>query len=350
MTEALTDAPVVSRPPRDNLVRAVRPGIELRADSADGMPTLTGHFAVFNEWTEINSLWEGNFLERIMPGAFTKAFQEPARSGIRPLFQHGRDFTVGDKPLGPIEVLREDETGAYYEVPLLDTSYNRDLIPGLRAGLYGASFRFRVTREEFDKKPKASAYNPQGIPERSVRELELYEFGPVTFPAYAGATAGIRSLTDEFALERFAREPGRLQEVLRFLNAPSQPGAAPSGHPGAERSERGARIFAMSRAAEGLDESIQAVDAAIDEAIEELQASDGNPDQALALLQAADTVIDQLMEDQGIPDPDDPEEPGDVVENALPQTADAIAASKDRQPAPIPTDNREAYLTWIAAI
>jgi len=29
----------------------------------------------------------------------------------------------------------------------------------------------------------------------------MAEFGPVTYPAYAGATAGMRSLTDRFAVD-----------------------------------------------------------------------------------------------------------------------------------------------------
>jgi hypothetical protein len=66
--------------------------------------------------------------------------------------------------------------------------------------LYGASFRFSVTREEFNRDAKPSDYNPQGLPERTLKEVAVREFGPVTFPAYSGATASVRSLTDEFTL------------------------------------------------------------------------------------------------------------------------------------------------------
>jgi len=31
----------------------------------------------------------------------------------------------------------------------------------------------------------------EALPERTIREAKLYEFGPVTFPTYAGATAGL---------------------------------------------------------------------------------------------------------------------------------------------------------------
>jgi hypothetical protein len=226
-----------ARPPRDSLVRALRPGPELRAaEDGAGAPTMHGHFAVFNQWTEIDSVFEGRFMESIAPGAFTKTFKEN-RDVMRVLFQHGRDPMLGSKPLGAISKLEEDDTGAYYEVPLF-RGIPELVMEGLTAGLYGASFRFRVTREEFVNKPKASAYNPEGLPERIVKETQVEEFGPVTFPAYAGATAGVRSLTDEFLLERLVSDP-KMRELLEHHHviAPSTPDAAAKPHLGKERRE-----------------------------------------------------------------------------------------------------------------
>jgi HK97 family phage major capsid protein/HK97 family phage prohead protease len=228
----------IAQPPKENLVRAVYPAVELRAsEDPEAPPVLEGHFAKFNEWTEIDSVWEGRFMERIAPGAFRKTFAEN-RERIRPLFQHGQDPQVGDKPLGPITELEEDDEGARYKVDLLDTSYNRDLIPGLKAGLYGSSFRFSVVKEDFDQKPTRSTHNPEGIPERTVREARVFEFGPVTFPAYAGATASVRSLTDVYTLNRFVRDPERLAEVIESMRSNALPtdGAAPHSDEGS-RSE-----------------------------------------------------------------------------------------------------------------
>jgi HK97 family phage prohead protease len=184
-----------SRPPREDLVRAVPHEVELR-DTAGGPPKMVGHFARFNEWTEIDSVFEGNFMERVAPGAFKKTIAENGKR-MRVLFQHGMDPQIGDKPLGSIDVLKEDSQGPRYEVTLLDAPYVRDnILPGLRANLYGSSFRFSVQREEFNRDASASDYNPKGLPERTLKEVAVREFGPVTFPAYAGATAGVRSLTD----------------------------------------------------------------------------------------------------------------------------------------------------------
>ncbi|MDQ6901240.1 MAG: HK97 family phage prohead protease, partial [Candidatus Dormibacteraeota bacterium] len=120
-------------------------------------------------------------------------------------------------------------------VPLLDTSYNRDLLPGLEAGLYGASFRFRVTREDMNNQPERSDYNPEGIPERTIREVELREFGPVTFPAYAGTSVGLRSVTDEFVFGQYLRDREKLRELVLNLPAtavaPPEAGAEAEPHP-----------------------------------------------------------------------------------------------------------------------
>ena len=45
----------------------------------------------------------------------------------------------------------------------------------------------------------------------------MSEFGPVTFPAYQGATAGIRSMTDEFDLLDMSRSMERLRDYVDWL-------------------------------------------------------------------------------------------------------------------------------------
>lgn len=199
-------------PRRESLVRAIFPGLELRDEAGTNKPILRGHFSVFNQWAPIRSSWEGNFYERIAPGAFAKTFKENA-SRIRVLLEHGKDPDLGNKPIGKIQELREDETGAYYEVGLFD-GIPPLVLDGLRAGAYGASFRFSVVNDDYVERPKRSSYNPEGLPERTIKEAKVAEFGPVCFGAYDGATAGIRSMTDRFLFDALTEDPERLRALI----------------------------------------------------------------------------------------------------------------------------------------
>ena len=118
-------------------------------------------------------------MERILPGSAMYDSVE----GIRTLFNHGYDPQIGGKSLGVPRAAGERDGYAFTEVPLLDTSYVRDLLPGLRAGAYGSSFMFEVKEESWDWDPESSESNPGGLPERSIRGYQLFEDGPVTWPA-----------------------------------------------------------------------------------------------------------------------------------------------------------------------
>jgi hypothetical protein len=52
---------------------------------------------------------------------------------------------------------------------------------------------------------EAVVRQPEGADERTITGVNLYEFGPVTFPAYAQASAGLRSATDTF-IDRFIND------------------------------------------------------------------------------------------------------------------------------------------------
>jgi HK97 family phage prohead protease len=204
---------------RDTVIRArsdlaFRAADEQEDDLGAGyLGLLKIRFSPVNEWAEINSAWEGHFMERFAPGAWKKTIREGGNR-IKALFQHGADPQVGDKPLGPFHRLEEDEGGGYAEVKLLDTSYNRDLLPGLKEGLYGASHRFGVIKASEEDFPEPSESNPRGIKEVTIKEARLSELGPVTFPAYEGASAGVRSMTDEFLLSCIRSEPEKLRSML----------------------------------------------------------------------------------------------------------------------------------------
>jgi hypothetical protein len=193
----------------DSFVRAASFDFDLQRTKGNGKAIMSGRLASFGDWTEIDSPFEGHFMERIAPGAFAKTIQENGQK-LKVLFQHGLDPAIGKKPLGRILDLAEDAQGVRYEVELLDAPYVDDLIPGLEAGLYGTSFRARDIKNDETRWPKRSDFNPKRLPEVTRLELEMKEFGPVTFPAYADTTARMRSMTDEFML------PG-LRELIAAL-------------------------------------------------------------------------------------------------------------------------------------
>lgn len=186
--------------PRENLIR-MSPLVSVEA-SDDGMRTLTGVPIVFNQWTEING-WEGRFRERIAPEALSRTLAERGDK-VKVLFNHGYDPQIGEKPLGKPTRMDIRDDGLYVEVPLADTSYNRDLQALIDAGaLDGMSFRFGVVADEWD--------DDGDLPERTITELRLYELGPVTFPAYEATTVGVRSRS-EYELFRERRQ--YLEQVL----------------------------------------------------------------------------------------------------------------------------------------
>lgn len=191
---------------------------EVRTESS-GRKTLRGVFTPFNQWATIDS-WEGLFRERTVPGAFKRtisqswdSFKRVGRHAIVVNYNHGMDAAVGTRQLGSITILEEREEGPYYEVSLLDTDYNREyIVPAAEDGILGASYRFAI--------PKGGdtwvERTDDGIPERTITESAVYEFGPVDHPAFEAATAGVRSFT-EFEWWRKLDEQGRAQyaELLR---------------------------------------------------------------------------------------------------------------------------------------
>jgi HK97 family phage prohead protease len=219
--------------PTHNLIRVrssapAAPAVLLRDDPVTAAGSsgslMFGYFSTFNDWYEIDDWYEGSFLERVAPGAYAQTIADD-RASMRVLYDHGFDPQLGNKPLGPIQTLREDKIGPYFEVPLLDTDYNRNfLLPALRGQLIsgqqvgsqlGASFRFIVTGEEWDRSGKVTPDNPRGLGLRTITATKVLEFGPVTFPANDAASTGIRSTratthlfidrlrSDHMALARF---------------------------------------------------------------------------------------------------------------------------------------------------
>jgi HK97 family phage prohead protease len=181
-----------------------------------------GRFASFGEWAEIRSAKEGHFFESVAPTAFERTIAEN-RQHVRCLFHHGQDLMCGVKPLGPIRTLELDTS---YEVELLDVDYVRAVIPGIEAGQYGVSFGFHVVKDEVTVHPSRSDWNPKGIPQVTIREARLREFGPTPFPAYkhtrvAVPSESVREFAHEFRGDSYMLGP---RERLVTRAKPGSPG------------------------------------------------------------------------------------------------------------------------------
>jgi hypothetical protein len=225
----MTDAP------KALLTRAVT--FETRA-SDDGF-TLEGYGAVFNSPTEINS-WEGNFEERIAPGAFAKTLQER-----KPVvqFDHGHDIATGSVPIAAIEDIREDKRGLFVRARMFDNPRVEPIRQAIAGGaIDGMSFRFRVTREEWD--------DSGPLPVRTIKELDLFELGPVVFPAYESTSVGVRSLLadlDDTQRARLLTDLG--VDAARSGTSTPPPDAAPSGTSGSPDGSDPRAVLTLAAAA-----------------------------------------------------------------------------------------------------
>ena len=154
-------------------------GLEVR-DAAEGGPTITGHAAVFNKWSEDL----GGYREKISPGAFAKTIADGA--DVRALFNHDPNFVLGRTKAGTL-TLSEDKRGLRFEAHPPDTQTVRDLVltPIRRGDVSQCSFSFRAIQEEWD----APDYT-----ERTLSECALFDVSPVTFPAYPQTDTQVRTI------------------------------------------------------------------------------------------------------------------------------------------------------------
>lgn len=152
-------------------------GVEVRA--AGEKRTLAGYAAVWNSDTTIGDY----FVERIAPGAFTKALRD---SDILALLNHDWGRVVGRTKSGTLRLV-EDERGLKVEIDVPDTTDGNDLWTLVERGdISGMSFAFRATKQEWDE-----SVDP---PHRTVMEAELYEVTATPIPAYPDTTLAKRTL------------------------------------------------------------------------------------------------------------------------------------------------------------
>lgn len=123
------------------------------------------------------------FREKIAPGAFKAALE---KSDVRGLFNHDPNLILGRVKSGTM-TLRADAKGLHYEITELPQS-RADVAEAIERGdVDGNSFSFTVERDSWE-------YPKSGPAIRTVEEFgELFDVGPVTFPAYPQTTVSARA-------------------------------------------------------------------------------------------------------------------------------------------------------------
>lgn len=173
-------------PQQPQIERRFVKGQQVKLRAAGAKPGIEGYGAVFNQ--QYDSGW---FIETIKPGAFSRALEE--KQDVRCCFNHDPSNLLG-RTKNKTLTLAQDSTGLHYDCDLNpDTRIATDVHAMVdRGDLDGCSFSFVVRkcswREETDDEGRTTNY-------RDIEDVDLFELGPVTFPAYEGTSVGARALS-----------------------------------------------------------------------------------------------------------------------------------------------------------
>lgn len=176
--------------------RIVDAGLEVRGEGET--KTLVGYAAKFG----VRSEDLGGFVESIAPGAFDRAISEG--HDVRALWNHNADVVLGRTKAGTLR-LSVDEVGLKIETDLPDTQAARDLrVSVARGDVSQMSFGFRTKGDEWRTE--------DGVPYRTLTDLDLFDVSPVTYPAYPQTEVSVRALDQ--AREMVAPPPAAPVERL----------------------------------------------------------------------------------------------------------------------------------------
>ena len=158
--------------------------------------TISGYAAVFNSL----SVDMGGWREQILPGAFGAGLG----GDIRALWQHDSARVLGRTRNNTLR-LAEDAKGLAFELDPPDTQDGRDAVELLRRGdVDQMSFGFVVPAggDSWESREGGPDHAPAGLRDsppggnpkmllHTLRQVELIEVSPVTWPAYPATSAGL---------------------------------------------------------------------------------------------------------------------------------------------------------------
>lgn len=166
---------------------------EVRAASVDGKPVIEGLGAVYNQEADL-----GYFTEIILPGFF----EDVLENDVRGLFNHNTDNVLG-RTLANTMRVADSEKGLAYSIDVNEKD-------PFAMSVYAKCERGDVSQSSFSfalkSKSRGDAMDGDEwflLGDKVVRRLlkggckELYDTGPVTFPAYEQTSANARSKAEE---------------------------------------------------------------------------------------------------------------------------------------------------------
>ena len=174
--------------------------------SSDGKTVIVGYAAVYyvsgDPGTEY--VLSPGLVERIRPGAFEKAVRS---DDVRALFNHSPDHVLGRLKSGTLR-LTSDSVGLRYAIDPPNTQMGRDICEMIgRGDVSGSSFAFDVAAEHYVDDANA------GVTVRELTELQLFDVGPVTYPAYEASHGHVEG-GDPARSSSKARELASINAVL----------------------------------------------------------------------------------------------------------------------------------------
>jgi len=193
---------------------------DIKSISEDGV--FEGYGSLFDDE-------EDDYGDIIAKGAFQKTLQLNGRNrnGVAMLFQHN-----ANQPIGVWNEILEDNIGLRVKGQLATkTTMGRDAYELMKIGaIKGLSIGYRVIVEEYNNEREC----------RILKEIELWEISPVTFPAKVSANItsikAIEEAKTERDLENALRESGLSKSASQFIVKLCRPGLRESV-PGVESNE-----------------------------------------------------------------------------------------------------------------
>lgn len=187
-----------------------------RANESGGGIFFEGYASILNT--------PDSYKDIILPGAFKKTIKQKGPkldkktelydSDIVSLWQHNPDW-----PFGLPVHMEEDSKGLYHRTQISDTAENRDRVTYMEDRIVkGESIGFVTIKADWDEEDEDDFW-----PTRYIKEVDLWEISPVTFPAHSDALTEIVRRNRELALVVESADHGKIIEMATKMKGITVP-------------------------------------------------------------------------------------------------------------------------------